>query len=527
MTRINTNVPSMIARQNLNRSGEDLQIRLSRLSTGLRINRGKDDPAGMIISERIGTELKGIEQAVANSERASSFIATTEGALTEINDILNSIKSLVVEAANSGAVSDEERDANQLQIDSALQSITRIANTASFGGQKLVDGSLGYTTSNVSVSTITNAQINAASFIGSNTIDVNVDVIASAQKGSLFLSGDNSALPGPPANGTIVSSISVQVRGSRGVRELEFLSGTAFSAVIANINALTDVTGVTAELLNPANAASGLAFRSEFHGADEFVSVERIDKPTTAGVDNFNLFKLANNEDAGHANPFNPAGPPPPAPTLVAATRDEGRDVSALINGNLATGNGLEVSIGTPTLALELLLTESYATDPALAVDTFQITGGGSLFQLGPEVNVLQQSNIGVQSVASEEIGATLQNGGVNYLSSLQSGKVNSLKSAESRRDFTALSDILEAAIDEVSILRGRLGAFERNVLDPNRRSLQTTFENLTASRSQIRDADFAAETSALTRAQILQSSGVTVLAQANTQSQQVLQLLG
>ena len=87
MTRINTNVPSMIARQRLNRSGADLQIRLERLSTGLRINRGKDDPAGLIISERISTELKGIEQAISNSERASSVIATTEGSLTEINDL--------------------------------------------------------------------------------------------------------------------------------------------------------------------------------------------------------------------------------------------------------------------------------------------------------------------------------------------------------------------------------------------------------------------------------------------------------
>ena len=195
MTRINTNVPSLIARQNLNRSGEDLQLRLERLSTGLKINRGKDDPAGLIISERIDTELKGIEQAVSNSDRASSFIATTEGALSEITDMLNSVKSLVVEAANSGALSDEEREANQLQIDSALQSITRIANTASFGGQKLVDGSLDYTTSNVSISTITDTNITAASFVGSNEIDVDVDVIASAQKGQLFLSGVNSGAP--------------------------------------------------------------------------------------------------------------------------------------------------------------------------------------------------------------------------------------------------------------------------------------------------------------------------------------------
>ena len=283
---------------------------------------------------------------------------------------------------------------------------------------------------------------------------------------------------------------------------------------------------MTARLLG-GNASSGLVFESEDYGTNSFVSVERVDQPQNPSDNNFNLVKLANNEDAGHANPFNPSAPPPPAPNLVSATRDEGRDVQALINGNLATGDGLEVSIGTPTLALELDLAESYATDPTLAVDTFQITGGGSLFQLGPEVNALQQSNIGVQSVAAEELGKTLQDGAINSLASLQSGKSNSLAEADARRDFTGLSEILENAIDEVSILRGRLGAFERNVLDPNKRSLQAAFENLTASQSQIRDADFAAETSALTRAQILQSSGTTVLQQANTQSQQVLQLLG
>ena len=521
MTRINTNVPSMIARQNLNRSGEDLQVRLERLSTGLKINRGKDDPAGLIISERIDTQLRGIEQAVSNTDRASAFIATTEGALSEITDMLNSVKSLVVEAGNSGALSDEEREANQLQIDSALQSITRIANTASFGGQKLVDGSLDYTTSNVSISTITDANITAASFIDSNAISVDVDVIASAQKGVLYLDGDNPGSANP--DGVILSSITIQVRGNEGVRELEFLSGTSFNDVVDSINQLTNVTGVTARLLNPADASSGLAFESQGYGSDSFVSVERIDKPLDPADDNFNLVKTGG--ELLYPNPFNQG--PFPNNFLFPASRDDGRDVQALINGNLATGDGLEVSIGTPTLALELDLAESYAIDPTLPVDNFQITGGGSLFQLGPEVNALQQSNIGVQSVAAEELGKTLQDGAINSLASLQSGKSNSLAEADARRDFTGLSEILENAIDEVSILRGRLGAFERNVLDPNKRSIQSAFENLTASQSQIRDADFAAETSALTRAQILQSSGTTVLQQANTQSQQVLQLLG
>jgi flagellin len=514
MTRINTNVPSMIARQRLNRSGADLQVRLERLSTGLRINRGKDDPAGLIISERISTELKGIEQAISNSERASSVIATTEGSLTEINDLLNSIKALTVEAANSGAISDEERDANQLQIDSAIQSITRIANTSTFGGQKLLDGSLGYVTSGISVSTITKSNITAASFINSGSINVSVDVIASAQKGSLYLSGDN----GGTGDGTILSATTIQIRGPLGVRELDLLSGATLSSVAASVNALTGLTGVTASRVTAGTDLSGLAFQSQGYGSNNFVSVERLDKPADASVDNFNLVKVDANADVtGLVWGL----------TTVSATRDEGRDVSALINGNVASGDGLNVSIGSPSLALKLDLAESYATDPSLTVSTFDITGGGSLYQLGPSVNALQQSNIGIQSTAAEALGGVFKNGVANYLSSLQTGKANSLASADASRDYSTLSEIVEASIDEISILRGRLGAFERNVLDANSRSLQGAFENLTASQSLIRDADFAAESSELTRAQILQSSGTTVLSLANQQSQQVLQLLG
>jgi flagellin len=176
---------------------------------------------------------------------------------------------------------------------------------------------------------------------------------------------------------------------------------------------------------------------------------------------------------------------------------------------------------------VELLLSETFATDPTIASSTFDITGGGSLFQLGPDISALQQANIGIQSTASESLGGTLVNGDLQFLSSLTKGQTNSLDNAADRNDFSAIEDIVDAAIDEVSILRGRLGAFERNVLDTNNRSLQAAYENLTASRSIIRDADFAKETSELTRAQILQSAGTSVLGLANQQSQQVLQLLG
>jgi len=514
MARINSNVSSLIAQFNLARSNENLEVRLQRLATGLRINRGGDDPAGLIISERIGTDIAGVEQAIKNGERASSVISTTEASLQEVNELLNSIKALVVEAANTGGNSKEERDANQLQIDSAIRSITRISNTASFGGLKLLDGNMDYVTSGVSSTAITKAQIFGASFIGTTQLQVEVDVLTSAQKGSLYLHPDQTGLSG----GSFISSGTIQVAGNRGVQEFDFTSGTALSAMIFAINSRTTLTGVTAEAIN-GDFTSGIAIRSEFYGSDSFVSVERVNNNGTTQPD----FTLQS---------YNANAPVPGtfawgAGSLVDRIRDEGKDVQALVNGSLANGDGLSIGTNSPVLSSKIDLAEGFATDPTQASTTFDIIGGGSMYQLGPEVDASQQENIGIKSVAASKLGGVLKNGTVQFLSSLQAGGINDLETSVQRNDFSTASDILEEAIDEVTILRGRLGAFERNVLDTNKRSLQSAVENLSASRSLIRDADFAKETSELTRAQILQSSGTTVLGLANQQAQSVLQLLG
>lgn len=517
MARINTNIPSVFARSNLTRTNDQLELRLERLSTGLRINRGRDDPAGLIISERLQTDINGVEQAVKNGERASAVIATAEAALSEVSDLLNTIKALMVESANTGANSSEERQANQLQIDSAIDSITRISNSATFGGLKLLDGSLDYITSGVVSSAISKASVFAASFIGADAINVDVDVLASAQKGMLFLSGDNAT----GTDGVLQSAMTIQIQGALGVREVQFASGASLTDVVAAVNQLSELTGVEAELINN-NATSGVTFRSNSYGGNEFVSIQRVNVP--AGEQNLSLFRIADDADFPDTTGGFPWGN---MALLEAARRDNGRNVQALVNGNLASGEGLKISTSSPTLSVELLIDEAFAIDPTLSATSFAITGGGALFQLGPDINALQQTNIGIQSVAASQLGGTLVDGSLQFLSSLKQGQDNSIENRISANDFTPAENILQTAIDEISILRGRLGAFERNVLDTNQRSLQAAFENLTASRSVIRDADFALETSELTRAQVLQSSGTTVLALANQQAQSVLQLLG
>lgn len=509
MTRINTNIPSVIAQSNLSRTQKELQVRFERLSTGLRINRGSDDPAGLIISERLRSDVQGVTTGIKNSDRASSVISTTEAALSEISDLLNSIKSLIVEAANTGGNSADERTANQLQIDSAIDSITRISNTASFGGLKLLNGTLDYRLSGQNISEVTKANVTGASQVNASNIKVDVDVVASAQTAGLYYQG------GSPS-GTILSTMSVEIAGNRGVQVINFAAGTALSKVVYSVNQLTPLTGVQAGLVN-GNANSGMSFKSEDFGSEQFVSVKRLGKPATG--DSFVLKSLSGN--AAVASTFSWANP-----SLTSAEVDYGQDVSALINGNLASGRGLAVSINSSALSLDLILAQTFATSPSATNSTFYITGGGALFQLGQDVTALQQSNVGVRSVAASSLGGTLINGTQEYLSSLKSGQQYSISTSVNRRDFTGANDILQTAIDEISILRGRIGAFERNVLQTNTRSLQSALENLTASSSAIRDADFASETSNLTRAQVLSSSGTSVLSLANQQANSVLQLL-
>lgn len=516
MARINSNIPSLIAQSRLERTNADLSVRLERLSTGLRINRGKDDPAGLIISERLRSDIEGVNQGIRNAERASSVLATTEASLTEINDLLNSINSLVLEASNSGANSEEERRANQLQIDSAVESITRIANTASFGGMKLLDGSRDYTLSGIDTATIGKAKVHNASFTDNQPIGVEVDVLASAQRGALFFNGDIAPTPGQ-----LASTVTLEIRGAEGVTTLRFASGTSLESVVQAVKSVTPVTGVTAELIN-GDPNSGIVFRSEGFGTNSFVSVERLDVPKPADLNGWHTYAFPDEAEYAPQAPFDWTDP-----SLNPTSRDKGRDVVALVNGNLANGRGLEISVNSARLGLDLLLDESFATDPEADPTEFQILGGGAIFQLGPKINASQQVNIGVPSVAASSLGGTIVNDKLAYLSSITTGSGNSISESYQRNDFSAIRSIIEKSIDEISILRGRLGAFERNTLETNKRSLQSAFENLSASSSQIRDADFAFETSALTRSQILSSSGTTILGLANQQSQQVLQLLG
>src|SRR5256884_2149206 len=138
MSRINTNVSSLIAQRVLRKNNDSLNKSLERLSTGLKINTGADNPAGLIASENLRAERAGITQAIDNAGRASNIIGTAEGGLTEVSSLLTEVQNLVSATANTGGLSDEEKQANQLQVDSILSTVNRIAGSTSFQGKKLL-----------------------------------------------------------------------------------------------------------------------------------------------------------------------------------------------------------------------------------------------------------------------------------------------------------------------------------------------------------------------------------------------------
>ncbi|MBN2560373.1 MAG: flagellin [Phycisphaerae bacterium] len=478
MARINTNTAAIIAGRQLRRSHEALSVSLERLSSGLRINRGADDPAGLIVSESLRAEMESARQAIANSQRAANVISTTEGALNEVASLLNDIQSKIIEAANVGAVSDDEIRANQIQIDSAIESITRIANTTTFAGRKLLNGSLGYITSGINKTEITDVRINGVSFGTASFVPVTINVIQSAQHAQLEF-----------RNSSISQDVTLEISGPVGVTTLPLMSGTTATEIKAAINQVSDATGVSASFINAGNPASGVTLTTTAYGSDAFVQVAELG-------DAHNVFVTWNADDED-------------------VDRDIGRNTTATVNGALALSKGLDLFLNTTGLSVELRIQEAFN---APGSTSFAIAGGGATFQLGPGVDSNQQVNIGVPSTAASNLGSAE----VGFLAEVATTGQYAL--TEGGASQAAL--IVEKAIRQVAVLRGRLGAFEKNTLDTNIQQLMVTLENLTSSESSIRDLDFAQETSNLTRNQILVSAGTSVLAIANQTPQAVLALL-
>lgn len=575
MTRINTNVPSLVAQNRLQASNSDLNSALTRLSTGLRINSGKDDPAGLIASEALRSEITGLNKAVTNTRRAGQIITTADSAMGQINSLLNDVRGLVVEAANTGALSSEEIAANQLQIDSSLEAINRIAQSTTFQGRKLLDGSLDYTSTVGTIASVADSSIQSAQLgtSGSLTVDVVVDAAATqasstvsaagfttaAAANATFVTGTDSITITAASTGSDFNDVQVafvddngggaetavydaaqrtltvtydsasstitdvataittegtftgavvganggdafveptttpstgktggevlnadlvfQLTGSGGAETFNFSAGTSKDQIASAISLVSDSTGVSASV-----AAGVLTVTSTDYGSDSLVDLDVISEGTggTFGAS-------------------------------LSAARSVGTDISATVNGVEADGVANTLSINTSTLDLSLTVDAGSSTN-----FSFNITGGGATFQLGADVTSTQQASIGIASVSTGQLG-----GASGRLYELGSGQAKSLTN-----DVGGAADVIDEVINKVTSVRGRLGAFQSTTLESNLVSLNETAANLQEAESSIRDADFAAESANLTRAQILVQSGTNVLALANQNPQNVLALL-
>lgn len=239
MTRINTNVQSMRGLRNVQRANTLLNTSLSRLSTGLKINSGKDDPAGLIAGESLRLQVTTIETSIKNSNRANNVISTADSALGEIGGLLNQIRGLVQEGLNSGALSQDEIKANQLQIDAALSAINRISSNTTFAGDKLIDGSKAFKTqlSTTDAAKINDLQINEAIFGSSSSIPLEVSITTAAEQGELRYSGGN-----------LSGAVTLEVAGAKGSQVLNLGTGSTVAQVRDAVNAAKDVTGVEATI---------------------------------------------------------------------------------------------------------------------------------------------------------------------------------------------------------------------------------------------------------------------------------------
>ena len=493
MSRINQNVPSMIA-QRVNAGNQRLlSSALEKLSTGYRINRGSDGPAGLIISENLRGELRGIDAAIGNAQRAEQVLNIAEGGLAEISNMLIEVQSLVGQTANEAGLSAEEREANQLQIDNLLSTIDRLANSVSFQGTKLLNGNYDYTLAGnyTTADGFTDVSVNAAKLSDSGSarsVTVSVTQSARTARAGLFMNDGGTAL----SNGNL-GAVTFEITGARGAQQFTFASATTNAAIVTAVNGFTEALGVSASL-----SGGHVRIDSTGYGSDAFIRVREV--ANANGATNFIRDTVA--------------------ATNLDDVRTVGRNATVNINGIVAVARGLTARVAMEGLDVSVSLAASGAgnINTVGGTRTFSITGGGADFNLAPDVNLAGKVSLGIETVTSANLGDAV----TGFLSALKSGGSANVQNG----NLTKAQEILDLATKQVSSLRGRLGAFTKNVVGSTINSLGVTLENTTAAESAIRDTDFATETAAMTRAQILIQASTQALALSNQSPQAVLQLM-
>ncbi len=488
---INTNILSLNSQRNLNNSQEALQVSLQRLSSGLRINSAKDDAAGLAISERFTSQIRGLNQAVRNANDGISLAQTAEGALSEAGNILQRVRELAVQSANA-TNSASDRQALQAEVGQLVSELDRISTATEFNGQKLLDGTFG-----------------AAVFqVGANanqTIQTTTSNFRTAQYG-------NYRVEGVASTGTTASRISgeqLTVNGSLGNLKFDIDAGTSAKKIAEDINAKSDQTGVSAF----AKTEQAINFSTE----GSYVLDVQSDNPDAQQI-TFTISGTEGNDGlAGAVTAFNDVA------SKTGVTARVAEDGSGVVLMN-STGNNItlsEAASNTNTGAVTV-------GDTMIPAGAIGEGGGGEATVEGEtapqgavaiitgQVTFDSDKSFSVSGMAGATVTDTTVASSLNSVANLD---ISSVEGAN-----LALATV-DSALATVSNQRAKFGAIQSRFTSTIA-NLATNAENLTAARSRVRDADFAQETAELTRAQILQQAGTAMLAQANVAPQNVLSLL-
>jgi flagellin len=495
---VNTNVQSLNAQRNLARNTAMLGKALERLSSGLRINGASDDAAGLAIATRLGAQVRGLNQAIRNANDGAALIQTAEGALGEITNIVTRIKELAVQSAN-GTNSSSDRTSLNSEVQSLLTEVTRIATQTKFGSTALLDGSfsgvfqvgveVGQTVS-VSVANFRASSLSASVASQALTFEAGVTSVGAANANS-YLGVD--------------SSTDLQITGPRGsafVRQTTAADDTVSAAENAQsaiatakaINEQASTTGATATVTAATFTVADAAERFDALDIDGSTNVLRINGQSvvvnlngaTQAARRQQFIDAVNSQVTGVTAA---AGAGTGDFTLTAA---DGRNISVLAAG---TADG---TVGEEVFGF----TTSVATESVVARGGITLQGGGNITSTFAD--------------AAQVTGEGLTAASAVAISTLD---ISTISGAN-----TALL-VVDSVLDVISSARGDLGAVQ-NRLSSTVANLSIVTEKVSEARSRILDADFAAETAALTKTQILQQAGVAVLAQANAVPQAALALL-
>ncbi len=481
---INSNVASLNAQRNLNTSQSSLNTSLTRLSSGLRINSAKDDAAGLAISERMTSQIKGLNQAVRNANDGISLSQTAEGALGEIGNNLQRIRELSIQSANA-TNSASDRASLQAEVAQLASEVTRVASQTQFNGLNLLDGSFlsqsfqvgANANQTIDIKSISDARATA---LGSNILNTT----GTAMNTATAAAADNTA-----GNG-VLAETDLTLANNKGITgAISYAAGADAKTIAAAINTAGSSIGITATATNSAtlgNISAAGTTTVTLNG--QTVSANVTDKSDLTGLAAaINGAQAQTGVTASFANASDKS--------VITLTTTDGRDISLqdFTNG-VATA---DFKAGATTVALT-----SGGNDSSIATGTVEISSSaGQVITANADTTAFGAavSTSSFSSVATLDISSAL-------------GAQSAIKT-------------LDAALAQISSSRGDLGAIQ-NRFSSTIANLQTTSENLSASRSRIQDADFAAETANMTRGQILQQAGTAILAQANSLPNNVLSLL-